>query len=90
MVLRPGLREVGSATVVDHAAIARSLLDERTGEKDTTGRRSQTAPATEIWTTVVDGTTYICGTPMPASLGSNVSPGTDWPTWWRTPISSSG
>jgi hypothetical protein len=47
----------------DQAAIVRSLLDERTVDIVTIGRRSHAARTTEIWTTIVDGTTYICGTP---------------------------
>ena len=51
------------AAVDDQDAIVRSLLDERTVDIVTTGRRSKATRATEIWTTVVDGQTYICGTP---------------------------
>ena len=61
----------------DHDAIVRSLLDERTVDIVTTGRRSHTARTTEIWTTVVDGTTYICGTPNASKPGIERQP-RDW------------
>ena len=35
----------------------------------TTGRRSGATRTTEIWTTVVDGQTYICGTPNASKAG---------------------
>jgi deazaflavin-dependent oxidoreductase (nitroreductase family) len=63
--------------VDDHAAIVRSLLDERTVDIVTTGRRSQAARTTEIWTTVVHGTTYICGTPNASKPGVERQP-RDW------------
>jgi deazaflavin-dependent oxidoreductase (nitroreductase family) len=55
--------------VDDRDAILRSLLDERTVDIVTTGRRSGTVRTTEIWTTVVDGQTYICGTPNASQKG---------------------
>jgi hypothetical protein len=58
-----------SAAVDDRDAILRSLLDERTVDIVTTGRRSNAARTTEIWTTVVDGQTYICGTPNASQPG---------------------
>jgi hypothetical protein len=53
----------------DRDAIVRSLLDERTVDIVTTGRRSGGTRTTEIWTTVVDGQTYICGTPNASKPG---------------------
>jgi deazaflavin-dependent oxidoreductase (nitroreductase family) len=49
--------------VDDHEAILHSLLNERTVDIVTIGRRSGEPRTTEIWTTVVDGRTYICGSP---------------------------
>jgi F420H(2)-dependent quinone reductase len=63
--------------VDDQDAILRSLLDERTVDIVTTGRRSNTARTTEIWTTVVDGQTYICGTPNASQPGIERQP-RDW------------
>ncbi len=53
----------------DRDATLRSLLDERTVDIVTTGRRSNAVRTTEIWTTVVDGQTYICGTPNASQPG---------------------
>ena len=61
----------------DRDAILRSLLDERTVDIVTTGRRSNAARTTEIWTTVVDGQTYICGTPNASQPGVERRP-RDW------------
>ena len=61
----------------DRDAILRSLLDERTVDIVTTGRRSRAARTTEIWTTVVDGQTYICGTPNASQPGVERRP-RDW------------
>ena len=58
-------------------AILRSLLDERTVDIVTTGRRSNAPRTTEIWTTVVDGQTYICGTPNASQPGVERKP-RDW------------
>jgi deazaflavin-dependent oxidoreductase (nitroreductase family) len=63
--------------VDDRDAILRSLLDERTVDIVTTGRRSGAARTTEIWTTVVDGQTYICGTPNASRAGIERAP-RDW------------
>jgi deazaflavin-dependent oxidoreductase (nitroreductase family) len=63
--------------VPDQDAILRSLLTERTVDIVTTGRRSNAARATEIWTTVVDGQTYICGTPNASRAGIERQP-RDW------------
>jgi hypothetical protein len=63
--------------VDDRDAILRSLLDERTVDIVTTGRRSNAARTTEIWTTVVDGQTYICGTPNASRRGVERAP-RDW------------
>jgi hypothetical protein len=63
--------------VDDRDAILRSLLDERTVDIVTTGRHSKTARTTEIWTTVVDGQTYICGTPNASKPGIERQP-RDW------------
>ena len=63
--------------VDDRDAIVRSLLDERTVDIVTTGRRSKRARTTEIWTTVVDGETYICGTPNAGQPGVEHTP-RDW------------
>ena len=62
---------------MNRQAIVRSLLDERTVDIVTTGRRSHAARTTEIWTTVVDGTTYICGTPNASKPGVERQP-RDW------------
>ena len=66
-----------SAVVDDRDTILRSLLDERTVDIVTTGRRSNTARITEIWTTVVDSQTYICGTPNASQPGVEHQP-RDW------------
>ena len=71
---RRGLR---SAAVDDRDAILRSLLEERTVDIVTTGRRSRGARTTEIWTSVVDGQTYICGTPNASQPGVEHQP-RDW------------
>jgi deazaflavin-dependent oxidoreductase (nitroreductase family) len=63
--------------VDDRDAILRSLLDERTVDIMTTGRRSGATRTTEIWTTVVDGQTYICGTPNASKPGVERQP-RDW------------
>jgi hypothetical protein len=63
--------------VDDRDAIVRSLLNERTVDIVSTGRRSKTARTTEIWTTVVDGQTYICGTPNASQPGVERKP-RDW------------
>ena len=68
---------VRSAAVDDRDAILRSLLDERTVDIITTGRRSNADRTTEIWTTVVDGQTYICGTPNAGRVGVERHP-RDW------------
>ena len=61
----------------DRDSILRSLLDERTVDIVTTGRRSGAERTTEIWTTVVDGQTYICGTPNASQPGVERRP-RDW------------
>ena len=61
----------------DRDAILRSLVDERTVDIVTTGRRSNVTHTTEIWTTVVDGQTYICGTPNASQPGVEHQP-RDW------------
>ena len=61
----------------DRDAILRSLLDERTVDIITIGRRSHTARTTEIWTTVIDGQAYICGTPNASQAGVERRP-RDW------------
>ena len=71
---RRGLR---SAAVDDRDAILRSLLDERTVDIVTTGRHTGLERTTEIWTTVVDGQTYICGTPNASQAGVERRP-RDW------------
>jgi deazaflavin-dependent oxidoreductase (nitroreductase family) len=71
------LRGLRSVAVDDRDAIVRSLLDERTVDIVTTGRRSGASRTTEIWTTVVDGQTYICGTPNASQPGVERQP-RDW------------
>ena len=61
----------------DRDAILRSLLDERTVDIVTTGRHSKAARTTEIWTTVLDGQTYICGSPNASQAGVERKP-RDW------------
>jgi deazaflavin-dependent oxidoreductase (nitroreductase family) len=63
--------------VDDRDAIVRSLLDERTVDIVTIGRRSNAARTTEIWTTVIDGQAYICGTPNASQPGIERRP-RDW------------
>jgi deazaflavin-dependent oxidoreductase (nitroreductase family) len=63
--------------VDDRDAILRSLLEERTVDIVTTGRRSHAPRTTEIWTTVVDGQTYICGSPNASQAGVERQP-RDW------------
>lgn len=53
----------------DHDAILNSLLGERTVDIITTGRRTGHPRTTEIWTTVIDGRVYICGTPNASQAG---------------------
>ena len=72
-----GVGPVRSAVVDDRDAILRSLLDERTVDIVTIGRRSNAARTTEIWTTVIDGQVYICGTPNASQPGIERSP-RDW------------
>lgn len=43
--------------------IVRALADERTVDILTVGRRTGLTRATEIWTTLVEGVVYVCGTP---------------------------
>ena len=71
------LRGLRSAAVDDRDVILRSLLEERTVDIVTTGRRSKAARTTEIWTTVVDGQTCICGTPNASRPGVEHQP-RDW------------
>jgi hypothetical protein len=61
----------------DRDAILNSLLDERTVDIVTTGRRTGLVRTTEIWTTVLDGQTYICGTPNASQAGVERRP-RDW------------
>jgi deazaflavin-dependent oxidoreductase (nitroreductase family) len=63
--------------VDDKDAILRSLLAERTVDIVTTGRRTKATRTTEIWTTVVDGQTYICGSPNATQPGIVRKP-RDW------------
>jgi deazaflavin-dependent oxidoreductase (nitroreductase family) len=63
--------------VDDRDAILRSLLDERTVDIITIGRRSNAARTTEIWTTVIDGQAYICGSPNASRPGVERRP-RDW------------
>jgi deazaflavin-dependent oxidoreductase (nitroreductase family) len=68
---------LGSPSMEDRDAILRSLLEERTVDILTTGRRSGALRTTEIWTTVVDGQTYVCGTPNASKAGVERQP-RDW------------
>jgi F420H(2)-dependent quinone reductase len=63
--------------VADRDAMVRSLREERTVDIVTTGRRSGMPRTTEIWTTVVDGQTYLCGTPNASKPGVERQP-RDW------------
>jgi deazaflavin-dependent oxidoreductase (nitroreductase family) len=63
--------------VEDHEAILRSLIEERTVDILTTGRHSGASRTTEIWTTVVDGQAYVCGTPNASKAGIERQP-RDW------------
>ncbi len=72
-----GAGPVRSAAVDDRDAILRSLLDERTVDIITIGRRSNAERTTEIWTTVIDGQVYICGTPNASQPGVERRP-RDW------------
>ncbi|MFN0026861.1 MAG: nitroreductase/quinone reductase family protein [Acidimicrobiales bacterium] len=63
--------------MADRDVILRSLLDERTVDIVTTGRRSGQARTTEIWTTVLDGQTYVCGSPNASKAGVDHQP-RDW------------
>jgi deazaflavin-dependent oxidoreductase (nitroreductase family) len=63
--------------VDDRDAILASLVNERTVDIVTTGRRSGAVRTTEIWTTVVDGQTYICGSPNASQAGVERKP-RDW------------
>ncbi len=66
--------------MADRDLILRSLLDERTVDIVTTGRRSGQPRLTEIWTTVFGGQTFVCGSPNASQRGSTTSPETGWPT----------
>ncbi|MPY93177.1 MAG: DUF385 domain-containing protein [Acidimicrobiia bacterium] len=61
----------------DRPAILRSLLEERTVDIVTVGRRSGVTRVTEIWTTVVGGEAYVCGTPNAGKPGVERQP-RDW------------
>ncbi len=50
----------------DVAAVVTSLATERTVDIVTTGRHSGEPRTTEIWTTLVEGDLFICGTPAAA------------------------
>lgn len=63
--------------MTDREAIVRSLLTERTVDIITTGRRSGEPRTTEIWTTVIGGTPYLCGTPNAGRKGVERTP-RDW------------
>jgi deazaflavin-dependent oxidoreductase (nitroreductase family) len=63
--------------VDDRDAILRSLREERTVDIVTVGRRTGMTRTTEIWTTVVDGQAYICGTPNASRSGVERAP-RDW------------
>jgi hypothetical protein len=57
-------------TPAEVAAVAGSIIGERTVDIVTIGRRSGRPRVTEIWTTVVAGEIYLCGTPAArAGLG---------------------
>lgn len=62
---------------LDVAALVASLVSERTVDIITRGRRSGLARTTEIWTTLVDGTLYVCGTPAAGPDGMAAEP-RDW------------
>ena len=83
----------------DRDAVLRSLLDERTVDIVTTGRRSNRPRTTEIWTTVVDGQIHgglteglavAMGQELPYDAQGNVLGGTlmDYfvPTAVETPV----
>ena len=61
---------------LDVAAVVASLATERTVDIVTTGRRTGLARTTEIWTTLVDGVLYVCGTP--AGRDDRESAPRDW------------
>ena len=61
----------------DRDVILRSLLEERTVDIVTTGRRSGAARSTEIWTTVLDGQAHICAWPNASRPGVEHQP-RDW------------
>ncbi len=63
--------------MADRDLILRSLLEERTVDIVTTGRRSGQPRTTEIWTTVIDGLTYVCGSPNASQQGVQRQP-RDW------------
>jgi hypothetical protein len=61
----------------DHTALLDSLLGERTVDIVTTGRRTGSPRTTEIWTTVIEGQVYVCGTPNAGRAGVERQP-RDW------------
>lgn len=61
----------------DRDEVLASLLGERTVDIVTTGRRSGQPRTTEIWTTIIDGRVYICGTPNAGREGATRTP-RDW------------
>ena len=61
----------------DQRAVLASLLNERTVDIITTGRRSGRIRTTEIWTTAIEGRIYICGTPNAGRDGVERTP-RDW------------
>lgn len=57
--------------------IADSIVDERTVDILTVGRRTGRVRPTEIWTTVVAGEIYVCGTPAAGPRSGQHEP-RDW------------
>lgn len=66
-----------SETTGQRHAIGESVLNERTVDIITRGRRTGTERTTEIWTTVIGGQAYICGTPNASKPGVVHQP-RDW------------
>jgi hypothetical protein len=61
----------------DRDRVLAGLLGDRTVDIITTGARSGSARTTEIWTTIIGGEVFICGTPNASRAGVERVP-RDW------------
>ena len=61
----------------DRARVLAALLGDRTVDIITTGARTGSARTTEIWTTIIGGEVFVCGTPNASVAGVERMP-RDW------------